>query len=296
MDTDGSVAYRQGDAGMKTETEALGCFVLPGSFTAEAMTSFFSEEDRTVLYFGTFEELVGAVRTGKVRYGILPIENSSTGGITEVYDLLRGSGCFITGEKCLSVEQYLMGVPGASIEDIRRVYSHPQGFRQSRDFFRRHPRMECIPHFSTAQSADFVGREGKKEQAAVAGQLAARIYGLRILAGPINMSTVNCTRFFVISGKEEKVEGADKITLVLSLAHEPGSLYRALGCFEKGGLNLMNLESRPRENHPFEYFFHIDVMGNLEDPAVHEVLEALQKNTVSCRILGNYRADRGGAS
>lgn len=283
---------------METETDnmTLGCFGLPGSFTAEALASLFPGQDRHTAYFGTFEELVEAVGSGRVRCGVLPIENSSTGGITEVYDLLRGSRCFITGEKCLSVEQYLMGLPGAALQEIRCVYSHPQGFRQSRDFFQSHPEMECIPHFSTAQSADFVSRQGRRDQAAVAGRLAARIYGLQILAGPINTNKANCTRFFVISGQEETIRGADKITLVLSLPHEAGSLYRALGCFAEGGLNLMNLESRPREDHPFEYFFHIDVTGSLEDPAVQGALKKLQESSLSCRILGNYLADRGGRS
>lgn len=269
----------------------VGCYGLPGSFTYEAMESFFEGRDKEESYYSRFEDLVAAVKNGTIHYGVIPIENSSTGGITEVYDLIRRYDVRVAGEKCLPIEQYLMGLPGATLEGLREVYSHPQGFQQSRRFFRNFPSIIQHPSFSTSESAVFVKKKGDPAVAAVAGKAAARLYGLSILAGPVNTDTTNCTRFFILSNQEEQIEGADKITLVVQLSHTPGALYRALGCFDRAGLNLMNLESRPMEHHPFEYFFHIDVMGNLKEEKVQRALAELKGEAFMVRILGNYKQD-----
>lgn len=270
-----------------------GCFGAPGSYSAEAMERFFAGKEKEEKYYSLFEDLVKAVKNGEADCGILPIENSSTGGITDVYDLLRRYDCFIIGEKCIKIEHNLMALPGTKIEDIRKVYSHPQGLAQCRKWFAGHPDMELIPYFSTSESAELVKNSGSHAVAAIAGKTAAALCGLEILAARINTNAANCTRFFLITAGPKEVEQADKVTLVMQIPHIPGSLYRALGCFEKRGLNLTNIESRPLDGHPFEYFFHIDIMGNLKEGNVKEAFRELEGLTVFCKVLGNYRADRG---
>ena len=221
----------------------------------------------------------------------LPVENSSTGGITEVYDLLRHYGCYITGEKCVKIEHNLMALPGATLSGITEVYSHPQGFAQCKDFFAEYPQMKLVPYYSTSKSAEAVKESGSMHLAAVAGKQAAELYGLQILAANINYNGNNTTRFIIIANEAEHSADADKITLVIAVKHEPGSLYRVLGYFYHSGLNLTNLESRPIEGKSWEYFFHIDLMGNLADTNVQETVRMLSDNCAYFRILGNYRSD-----
>ncbi len=268
----------------------IACFGVPGSFTHQAMDEYFEGKSFVPSYFNQFEEITEAVSRGEVDYGIVPIENSSTGGITEVYDLLREHDCTIVGERRIKIEQNLLAHPQAKLEDIRRVYSHPQGLRQSKAFFKDYPLMEQIPYFSTSKSAEMVAQSKDVTMAAVAGKKAAELYGLKVLAANINFSNHNFTRFVVISKNTEHIADANKITVVLTVKHEPGSLYKTLGYFYHGGLNLMNLESRPMVDKSWEYFFHIDLMGNLGDPCVKDALEEVKKNCTYLKILGNYRA------
>ena len=228
---------------------------------------------------------------GEADYGVLPIENSSTGGITEVYDLLRQHDCVIVGERRLKIEQNLLGLPEASLGDIRQVYSHPQGLKQSQQFLKQHPEIEPIPYYSTSKSAEMVASKEDVSLAAVAGKKAAELYGLKVLVPNINSNDNNTTRFVIIAPQALTVDNANKITLVLTVAHEPGSLYKTLGYFYHGGLNLMNLESRPMVGKSWEYFFHIDLKGNLNDPAVQNALEEVKKNCTFLKILGNYEED-----
>ncbi len=278
------------------ETLAVACFGQPGSYSDQAMQSWFAGRALSASYCDHFEDVVSAVAEGRARYGVVPIENSSTGGITEVYDLIRRSRCAVAGEKCIPIEHHLLGLPGAKLEDIRRVYSHPQGFAQSRDFFSAHPSWEKIPYFSTSKSAEKVAEDGDPAEAAVAGRLAAELYGLTVLAPSIQTSRANFTRFFIIAPHMETGPDADKITLVIAVRHEPGALYHVLGYFFYGGMNMTHLESRPMEGHPFEYYFHIDVMGRLDNPSNAHTLEGLASMCADFRILGNYASDKGGRS
>ena len=261
----------------------VGCYGAKGSYTYEAMEQQFGDQKREETYFPLFEDVVQAVKNGTIDYGVMPIENSSTGGITEVYDLIQKYDCAV-----VKIEHNLLGVPGATIEDIDTVYSHPQGFAQCRSFFHEHRDWKLEPYFSTSRSAEKVAEDGKKNQAAVASKTAARLYGLEVLKENIFFNASNYTRFFIIGPKMEIAGTADKITLVVSVKHEPGALYHVLGYFFYGGMNMTHLESRPMEGRPFEYFFHIDVMGTLNDPANMQTLRGLSSMCTYFKILGNY--------
>lgn len=267
---------------------------VPGSYSHQALRSYFAGRDVSERNFKLFGDVVSAVMSGEVDCGVLPIENSSTGGILEVYDLLRKNDCHIVGEKIVKVDHNLMAVRGANMADIRRVYSHPQGFSQCAEFFAQHRDWELIPYFNTAKSAEMVALEGDLSKAAVASREAAELYGLEILAPNINSSASNYTRFVVIAAAAQRDEEADKITVVIGLRHEPGALCRALSCFCGNGLNLTNIESRPLEGGSWEYFFHLDFSGHLREKNVERAVAELEKNTSYLKILGNYRANRAG--
>lgn len=273
------------------EVMEVGCFGMPGSYSHQALERYFAGQHINRHHYALFEDVVQAVKNGEIKYGVLPIENSSTGGITEVYDLLRHHDCSIVGEQCVKIEHNLLGVQGAKLEDVTTVYSHPQGFAQSKEFFHQYPQMELVPYFSTSKSAETVREKQDKHLAAVAGKQAAEMYGLQILAANINYNSNNYTRFIVISNEAEQAPNANKITVVVAVKHEPGSLYRTLGHFYHSGLNIMNLESRPIEGKSWEYFFHIDLVGNLREERVRQALEQLSDSCAYCKILGNYPAD-----
>ncbi len=277
----------------REEPVRVGYQGVPGSFSHEALETYFGERPVVEVNYPEFEDVVKAVKAGRVKYGVLPVENSSTGGITQVYDLIRRYDCHIVGEKCVPVVQNLLGLEDAVIGDIRKVYSHPQGFQQSRDFFRRHPEMETVPFFNTARSAKEVSERKDVTLGAVASRRAAELYGLKVLVEHINSDYANRTRFLIIADKEERRPDADKITLVVAVRHEPGSLYRMLGTLSDGGLNLLSLESRPIEGKPWEYVFHVDLTGSLEDPEVRKTLDSLTDSCSFYKVLGNYVADRG---
>ena len=277
-------------AGATARTYKVACFGPEGSFTHQALEDFFRGQDYSRHHYNTFDEVIGSISDGSMDYAVLPIENSSTGGITEVYDLLRQYDCSIVGEQCVKIEQNLLGWEGATLNTVKTVYSHPQGFKQCKDFFRDYPQMEQVPFFSTSKSAEEVARKKDITLGAVAGRKAAELYGLKVLAPAINTNSNNYTRFVIIAKQPELVPDADKITLIVALKHETGSLYKLLASFYHTGLNMMNLESRPMEGRSWEYFFYIDITGNLQNPLVADVITEIKAKSTYCKVLGNYKA------
>lgn len=270
----------------------IACFGPEASFTHQALETYFKGQKFNRHHYNTFDEVVDALCKGSMDYAVLPIENSSTGGITDVYDLLRQNDCSIVGEQCVKIEQNLMACEGASLDTIKTVYSHPQGILQTKEFFKDYPTIEKVPFFSTSKSAQEVSERQDITLGAIASKMAAEIYGLKIIAPAINYNSNNTTRFVIISKKPEHDPLADKITMIVAVKHETGSLYKMLASFYHTGLNMMNLESRPMGSNNWEYYFFIDVSGNLQDPVVKDLLEEIQGNITFCKILGNYRTNR----
>ncbi|MDO4178048.1 MAG: prephenate dehydratase [Phascolarctobacterium sp.] len=277
---------------VEARTLEIACFGPEASFTHQALETYFRGRQFNRHHFNTFDEVVLAVSEGDMDYAVLPIENSSTGGITDVYDLLRQHECSIVGEQCVKIEQNLMACEGASLDTIKTVYSHPQGFKQTKEFFRQLPNVEKVPFFSTSKSAQEVSEKQDITLAAIASSMAAEIYGLKIIAPAINYNSNNTTRFVIIAKNPESDPLADKITMIVAVKHETGSLYKMLASFYHTGLNMMNLESRPMGSNNWEYYFFIDVTGNLSDPVVKDLMQEIQGNITYCKILGNYRSNR----
>ena len=278
-------------ASRETKNPKIGFQGVEGSFSEEALLNYFGKEAVTSS-FRLFEDVFKAIDAGDIDYGILPIENSSTGSVNEVYDLLRKYGCHINGEIVLKVKQNLLGVKGASMEDIKEVYSHSQGFQQSAEFFKEHPSWKLIPYHNTALGAKLVSEAGDISRAAVASERAAAIYGLDILKENLNFNSKNYTRFVIVGKDLELDESSDKISVVLTVRHKAGSLCDVLRLFSQEGLNLLKIESRPIMDKSWEYFFHLDFEGNLQDPHVSRIMDQIRSRTTYFKILGNYRRHR----
>lgn len=282
--------HRQSQAPFPT-AETVAYLGPAGSFSHEALTQHFGADAHAVP-FPSFEEAVDAVASGACRYGILPVENSLTGGVFAVTDLLtQGSVCII-GETVLSVRHCLLAVPNAVAADIRTVLSHPQPLEQCRQFLLRRG-YETRTCGSTAGAAEEVARRQDISLAAIASEAAGRLHGLEHLLTDIQDNPANFTRFVVVAPSDQPIVNANKISAVFVVEHRPGTLYGALRAFADRGINLLNLVSRPVPGSPWQYCFHMDFDGNLQDDAVQA---ALREAGESCRIiliLGNYQKWEG---
>ncbi len=264
-----------------------------GAFGEHAIRRYFAEDAKAVPV-PEFKGVFDAVLQGKSRYGILPIENSLTGSIHENYDLLlQYPDVRIVGEQKIRIVHNLIGCAGARLEDIRRVYSHPQGLAQCAAFLDTHPAWERLPFYDTAGAVKSVAEKGSAENAAIASEEAARVYGLAILKSGIETNVQNYTRFVVIARDETaapRSEGApNKASFSFSVADKSGSLFLALQVLAEHGLNMKKLESRPIMGKPWQYLFYVDV----DLPADLEVFSAatrkLSERTEDLRVLGMYR-------
>lgn len=259
---------------------------IKGSFAMAAAQSMYPKAK--ISYVASWEDVLYAVEDNACDYGVLPVENSAAGSIAEVYDLLIKYKHYIVKAYPLPVDQCLLGIRGATVSDIRNVYSHPAAFPQCEDFLRSHHKMQRFPMVNTAVAAEYVAREGKMEYAAISSRECAHIYGLDILVEAIQQNKANTTRFISVSKRPEIPEKANKISLVFTLPHVTGSLYRTLSRFALSGLNLTKIESRPNPQKNFEYYFYLDFSGSLRSENTLDLLSALSEELPTFCFLGNY--------
>lgn len=278
--------FRQVDAFDVDEDTRIACFGEHGAYTEQAMEEVFGK-NITAINRESFREVMEMVANGEAKYGVLPIENSSTGGITDVYDMLLDYDVTVVAEHVVKVEQALMGIKGTKLEDIRTVYSHPQGILQCSKFLEKHPQIVAKTFASTSGSAKKVAEEGDKTQAAIASKRAAEIFGLDVIQESINFEKNNYTRFIVISNQKIFLSNANKISLSFEIKHEAGALYNMLSSFYYNNLNLTKIESRPIENKSWEYRFFVDIEGNLNDPCVGNALASISEFANKLVVLGN---------
>lgn len=265
----------------------VGFFGDEGSFTESAAIGYFGEGSVRVPC-DTFAGVFKLVQSGAVKYGVVPIENSSTGAISEVYDLLGQYNFFIIGEKWVRVRQQLAGIAGAGIDDVREVYSHPQGLKQCADFFGNYPGIRLIPYHNTAQSAAYVALCGDKSKAAVCSERAAKMNNLEIIRRDINTQSDNYTRFIVISPTMCDGE-CDKLSVTFTLGNRSGTLYNALRYLSVYNVNMTRLESRPQKNNPGNYVFYVDISGDMRQAEL--ALALLKDSCLSYKLLGEYKKD-----
>ncbi|MBF0359331.1 MAG: prephenate dehydratase [Magnetococcales bacterium] len=238
----------------------------------------------------TFEDVFDQVESGNVDLGMVPVENSMAGVVSDSYDLLALHNLSIVGEHYLQVQHCLLGVKGSSIDDIGAVYSHPQALAQCHSFIRKQGWKRCSV-YDTAGAAATLGTQGHSQEAAIASQLCAELYGLDILEKDIQDSAKNTTRFLVISKNgecEEKKGVAHKTSLLFEVRNIPAALYKCLGGFATNGVNLTRLESRPVPGKNWSYHFYLDFQGRQDDPHCLLAFEELKFFTNSLKVLGCY--------
>lgn len=272
-----------------------------GAYSESAAYHLFGN-DIEVVPMDTFEEIFQGIETGAVDGGAIPIENSTAGSIYDNYDLLYKWRHPIVAEVKLQISHSLCVLPGTKLEDLREVLSHPQGLAQCSRFFGRNSNIKSTAFYDTAGSAEEVARRGDKTVGAIASAYAGKFYGLEILAEGIeNLPGVNFTRFYAIQKTAAELPSCEgsagaksapviKTTLLFMLkdSGKSGTLYAALGCFAKRGLNLTRIESRPHPDRPWEYIFHLSFEGHPKNPIVIDALQELQEYSDFVYRLGSF--------
>ena len=269
------------------ENIKIGYQGVRGSFSEEAMIKYF-DENHTTTDYEEFEDVFLALKNNEIDYGILPIENSSTGAITTVYDLLVKYGLYIVGEECIKIDQNLIGVKGSKLEDIKEIYSHPQGFEQSSEFLSKQSNINLIPFHNTAISAKYISELNDKTKAAIASLRAAKIYGLDVIQKEINDKDNNHTKFIIVGRKLESSKDCNKITVVFSLDDKAGTLYNLLRHFAENNINMIKIESRPSKNEPWQYLLYVDFEGNVENEDVKKAIQLIEEKSEYFKLLGCY--------
>ena len=257
-----------------------------GAYSQAAMIQYFGEQVNS-FHVETFRDAMIAIDEGSADFAVLPIENSTAGIVSEIYDLLVEFENYIVGEQIIRIEHCLMAVPGTEISDIRTVYSHPQSLMQSARFLNQYG-WQQISMQNNAFAAKKVAADLDKTQAAIASEYAAKLYGLEVLKKGVNQSSTNSTRFIIVTNQKIFRRDAKKVSICFEVPHESGSLYHMLSHFIYNNLNMNRIESRPIEDRNWEYRFFIDFDGNLSDGAVRNALRGLREEAREMKILGNY--------
>jgi prephenate dehydratase len=270
----------------------------PGAFSEEAVLAYFDDSVEPVPV-PTWRAVFEAVSDRTATAGVAAIESSLAGSIRETYDLLAefyDAGVRIVGEVSVPVRLALVALPGASADEIDRVYSHAQALAQADEFLRTRS-WQVMTTYNTAGAARMIAEQGERRAAAVASPRVAALYGLKVVAGDIQSGSDNRTRFAVL-GREGDGEvagtvstGEDralKTTLVFAVRNVPGSLHRCLGAFAKRGVNLSRLESRPTRAARWEYVFWVDLDADSHDRVCAAALEDLRREAQMVRVLGSY--------
>src|SRR5437773_3422210 len=241
----------------------------------------------------TFDLVFRKVKKGVVGFGVIPIENSLAGSIHQNYDLLLKHRLHIVGELNVRIVHNLIAHAGISLSRVRRVFSHPQALMQCQNNVGKLKRVEIVPTYDTAGSVKKIKEEKILDGAAIASELAARIYGMKILRRQVQDNPENFTRFLVLSKKARFPENANKTSIVYSVKNVPGALFRSLSVFALRDIDLFKIESRPLHGKPWEYFFYIDFAGSPKDPNCRNAVAHLAEVATFMKILGSYPKDQG---
>src|SRR3989338_9189821 len=237
-----------------------------GAYSEAAALSFFGKKIKTVP-LPTFTDIIEHTENGKTDYTILPVENSLEGSVGESHDLLYSTKLYACGETYFRIRHCLIGL--GPLDKIDTVYSHPQALGQCRKFIQKH-------HMKTI--------------ACIASKTASEIYGVPVVKDGIEDNSNNYTRFLILSKEKTKETGKDKASIIFSVKHEAGALFRVIEKFHDHKINLTKIESRPTKNTPWEYNFYVDFEGHEKNPKIAEVLKKIRKETLFLKILGSYHS------
>ena len=272
------------NAGSFPDRAVVACQGIEGAYSQLACDKMFPLPQ--IMYFGRFDGVFRAVENGMCRYGILPIENSSAGSVTEVYDLMEKYNCKIVRSLKLKIEHCLLARPGVKLADVKEVVAHEQSLNQCGEFLKARG-VKVTVFDNNARAAKYVAESGRTDIAAIASVNCADLYGLQVLSDHVANTDHNYTRFICISKNLEIYEGANRITFVASASHRPGSLYSLIAKFATRGINICKLESRPIPGKDFEFRFYFDVDASVRNPDTQTVLSQLEKEDFFT-FLGAY--------
>ena len=254
----------------------VACCGTEGSYAQQAAVRLVKVP--TIVYFNSFEKVFEAVEKGLCAYGVLPVENSAAGSVTAVYDLMQRHRFHIARAVKLRVDHVLLAPRGVKLEDVAEIASHPHALAQCSEFLKSHPRIHAVPASNTAVAAKSLASSGRRDMAVIASRSCAELYGLDVVAERLQDAAYNYTRFICISKGLEIYPDANKISIMLSLPHRPGSLAEIISKFAAIDVNLTKLESRPLPGVDFEFRFTFDFEASPEDPSVLSLLSELSQD------------------
>ena len=268
------------------QNPVVACQGVEGAYSQIACEKIFKSP--FILYFKNFEGVFHAIEQGMCQYGILPIENSTAGSVTKVYDLMISHNFSIVRTFRMKIDHNLLANPGATLKDIRTVYSHEQAINQCVKFLHDLPGVNVIPVANTAIAAEMVAKSGQKDVAAISSRFCADLYSLNCLASSIQDKGNNRTRFICISKNLEIYPGSDKTSIMMILPHKPGSLYKVLARLYTLGINVTKLESRPIPDREFEFMFYFDLDTSIYSEEYLQLMCELDDLCEEFKYLGSY--------
>jgi len=275
---------------MRKRTQRVAFQGERGAYSEIASRTFFRRSIQ-LLPSETFDLVFSKVERRAADFGVIPIENSLAGSIHQNYDLLLRHQLTIVGELNVKVSHNLIVHEGVTLSGIRRIFSHPQALMQCQKNMARLKGVQVIPTYDTAGSVKKIKEEGILDGGAIASELAARIYRMKILRKGIEDNPENFTRFLILARTKEIPEKANKTSIVYSVGNLPGALFRSLSVFALRDIDLYKIESRPLHGKPWEYFFYVDFAGKLDNPNCSNALKHLSEMATFLKIFGSYRRD-----
>jgi prephenate dehydratase len=259
-----------------------------GAYSEEALRQHFGESVET-LPCPLLNDVFQAVEAGRAEYGIVPVENSVAGTVATAYELLMEHDLRVQAEVILHVHHTLLVAPGTKLTDVKIARSHPQALTQCEQYLARRG-IKPLAHYDTAGSAQDLADEPQAGVAAIASALAGKLYGLEMLEYGIEDEPQNFTRMFIIGTGDPPVAERNKTSIVFAVRDQAGALYRTLGEFASRGISLTKIESKPRRNKPWQYYFFVDFEGHAHDPNCEAALAGLLRMTALLKMLGSYPA------
>ena len=268
------------------QTPIVACQGVEGAYSQIACEKIFKSP--FIMYFKNFEAVFTAIEQGMCQYGILPIENSTAGSVTKVYDLMIRHNFSIVRTFRLKIDHNLLANPGAKLSDIKTIYSHEQAINQCGDFLHSLPGVNVVPVANTALASEMVAKSGQKDVAALSSRSCAELYGLNCLASSVQDKGNNRTRFICISKNLEIYPGSDKTSIMMVLPHKPGALYKVLARLYTLGINVTKLESRPIPDREFEFMFYFDLETSIYSEEFIQLMCELDDLCEEFKYLGSY--------
>ena len=269
-----------------SQSAMVACQGVEGAYSQLACEKIFANP--MIMYFKTFDGVFQAIEQGLCQYGILPIENSTAGSVTKVYDLMIQHNIYIARTFRLKVDHNLLANPGAKLEDIQEIYSHEQAINQCSAFLHSLTGVNVVPVANTAVAAEMVAASGRKDVAALSSRSCMELYNLKNLAASVQDKGNNRTRFICISKNMEIYPGSDKTSIMMVLSHKPGALYKVLARIYSLGINVTKLDSRPIPDREFEFMFYFDLETSIYSDQFAELMCELESLCEEFKYLGSY--------